>query len=116
MIRTVQLGQSNPVTVRNYLDADGNPAGGYAHGVGFCVSFQDGPRGKADGGALNPPNGAFVEDLLVAARQRLEFFQTSRFTHPANVDAIAAIDGAIGALHLRANERAVRGVLGRNVE
>jgi hypothetical protein len=108
------IGQSNPVRSRNYVDENGNPAGGYAHGIGLCVNFQDGPRGKTDGGELRPANGAFVEDLLVAAAERLRFFQSSRFAHPANQEAIDHINEAIRALHVRATDRAARGVLGRN--
>lgn len=112
-IKNYKLGQSNEVTARNHVDADGNPAGGYAHGIGFCVSFQDGPRGKR-GEVLNPPNGAFVEDLMVAARQRLAFFQQSQYAHEANAEAIRHLDYAIECLHKRALERQSRGVLGVN--
>lgn len=107
-------GQSNIVTARNHFDENGNPAGGYAHGVGFCVSWQDGPRAKQPDGTLAPANGAFVEDLLVAATQRLAFFQSSKFVHPANAEAIRLINTAIETLAERANERANRGVLGSN--
>lgn len=113
--QVVQTGQSNPVRSRNYVDENGNPAGGYAHGIGLCVNFQDGPRGKTDGGELKPANGAFVEDLLVAAAERLRFFQSSQFAHPANQEAINHINEAIRTLHVRATDRAARGVLGRNV-
>jgi hypothetical protein len=110
--RIVHSGQSNPVRTRDFVDADGNPAGGYAHGVGMCVSFQDGPRGLDENGCLKPANGAFVEDLLVAAASRLEFFQGSQFSCEANADALKHIHQAITALHTRAVGRAVRGVLG----
>jgi len=113
MKTTHQHGQSNPVTARNYEDENGNPAGGYAHGVGMTIAWQDGPRAKI-GGVLGPATGAFVEDALVAAKQRLQFFQDSKYAHPANAAAIVLIDQAIGALHERATERASRGVLGMN--
>jgi len=108
------IGQSNPVRARNYTDADGNPAGGYVHGPGLCVAFQDGPRGKDADGKLKPANGAFVEDLLVAALQRLEFFQQSRYVHEKNQEAINHIVDALRALDTRARERSARGVLGKN--
>lgn len=108
------IGQSNPVTARNYTDEAGNPAGGYAHGPGMCIAWQDGPRGKEPDGTLGDPNGAFVEDALVAAVQRLTFFQASKYAHEANADAIGHIIAAIEALHARANERANRGVLGQH--
>lgn len=108
----VQSGQSNPIRTRDVVDIEGNPAGGYAHGIGLCVSFQDGPRGRDETGALKPANGAFVEDLLVAAAGRLEFFQASRFACDANADALKGIYSALTALHARAQSREARGVLG----
>lgn len=109
-----QMGQSNEISSCNYTDGNGNPAGGYATGVGLCVAFQNGPRGKDASGALAPANGAFVEDLLVAAHQRLEFFQGSKFVHEDNAEAMRHIEAAIEALNRRAKERAKRGVLGQN--
>jgi len=105
-------GQSNIIRARNYTDNNGNPAGGYCSGVGLCVHFQDGPRGKKDDGSLMGPNGAFVEDLIVAAIQRLEFFQESKFKHPSNAEAIKHCRAAIQSLANRAKERSERGVLG----
>lgn len=110
----VTVAESNPIRTRNYTDADGNPAGGYAHGPGMCVSFQDGPRGRREDGTLAPANGAFVEDLLTAALQRLEFFQGSKYRHEANQEAIRHIVDALAALQNRATERRSRGVLGQN--
>lgn len=109
-----QLGQSNEIRCRNYEDADGNPSGGYAHGPGLCVAFQDGPRGKKHDGTLLPANGAFVEDLITAAYQRLAFFEGSKFKHEANHRAMLHLQSAIEALQERAKERAQRGVLGAN--
>ena len=112
-----KLGQSNEILARNYTDENGNPTGGYAHGPGLCIAWQDGPRGKATWQqtpteTLASANGAFVEDALVAARQRLAFFQESKFACEANAEAIRHIDYAIEALHARAKERASRGVHG----
>lgn len=110
-----QAGQSNKIRARNYTDQDGNPSGGYAQGPGMTVVFQDGPRGKI-GESLAPANGAFVEDLMVAAMQRLSFFQGSQYAHPANAEAIVHLDRAIAALNARAEERKARGVLGVNAK
>jgi hypothetical protein len=109
-----RMGQSNMVRSRNYTDADGNPAGGYAHGPGMCIAWQDGPRGTHPDGAMKPANGAFVEDALVAAYQRLESFQQSKYVHLANTQAMSLIAEAIAILHARAQERQARGVLGQN--
>ena len=108
------FGQSNPIRSRNYTDADGNPSSGYATGPGLSVIFQDGPRGKLPDGTLAPANAAFVEDLLVAAYQRLQFFQESKYKHDDNGKAMNLIAQAINALGNRAKERAARGVLGLN--
>lgn len=106
-----QYGSSNVIRVRNYTDDDGNPAGGYAHGPGMCIAWQDGPR-KLPDGTLDVANGAFVEDDLLAAMQRLEFFQDSKFKHEANARAIDHIRSALDALWERSSNRAERGVLG----
>lgn len=108
----VQSGQSNVLRCRNWVDSDGNPSSGYAHGIGFSVTFQDGPRGKDDNGVLHPANGAFVEDLLAAAMQRLAFFQNSKFACAENAEAIEHIHAAISALERRSSARRSRGVLG----
>lgn len=110
-----QIGQSNVIRYHNYTDADGNPAGGYAHGPGLCIAWQDGPRGRDESGNLLPANGAFVEDALVAAHQRLAFFERSKFAHPDNAEAMRLIYEAIQALNRRAKAREARGVLGQNV-
>lgn len=104
-------GKSNQLTCKNYMDGD-NPSGGYAHGPGLCISWQDGPRGKDENGNLEPASGAFVEDALVAAGQRLQCFQASKFAHPANARAIELINEAVGVLASRSSERQARGVLG----
>ena len=111
---TWNQGQSNVLRCRNYTDANGNPAGGYAHGVGITISWQDGPRGKNSSGELEPANGAFVEDALAAAFQRLAHFQNSKFKHERNAEAMEHIQNAINALNRRASERSSRGVLGSN--
>lgn len=107
-------GQSNPLLCRNFTDNNSNPAGGYAHGRGITIVWQDGPRGKLPCGELAANNGAFVEDALVAAWQRLKFFQSSQFAHDDNAEAMTHIQRALGALERRAKERAARGVLGSN--
>jgi len=114
MQKNEQLCQSNEVRCRNYTDDNGNPSGGYAHGVGMCISWQDGPRGKLPDGGLQPANGAFVEDALVAAHQRLDFFQRSQYAHPDNAEAMGHIYQALECLNRRAKERKARGVLGQN--
>lgn len=111
-----QAGQSNPITCHNYIDAaTGNPESGYAHGVGMSITWQHGPRGKNADGTLAAANGAFVEDAILAARQRLNHFQNTKFAHQDNADAIECLDRAIDCLRRRAKARAERGVLGLNI-
>jgi hypothetical protein len=81
----------------------------------MSIVWQDGPRGKDADGNLMPANGAFVEDAIAAAIQRLEFFQASKFKHEANQHAINKLHEALEALNSRAIKRAERGVLGANI-
>lgn len=96
----------------NATDNEGNPSGGNVRSQGVIIDWQDGPRGKGDGGQLAAPNGAFVEDIIFAAKQRLEFFQRSKFEHAANAKAIDALQEALDALVSRSSERAKSGKLG----
>jgi len=94
----------------NYLDEGGNPEGGVAFGQGFCISWQRGPLGR--GAGRKPANGAFVEDIIAAALNRLQFYQTSKFACHENAMAIAALEGALGYLDHRTREREAREVEG----
>lgn len=108
----------------NNVDADGNPTGGSVSmkvpvEAGYqanClqVLWQDGPRGTNANGELAEPNGAFVEDVMWVALQRLEFFQDSKYKSEANQVAIHHIAAAIESLNQRSKERAERGVLGKH--
>ena len=103
----------------NVINDDGNPTGG---GVSLVVvpfkpfidiRWQDGPRGQADG-TLAPPNGAFVEDVIWAALQRLEFFNEGKYRDRANSIAITKLEEALQALKNRQLERSHRGVEGKH--
>lgn len=108
----------------NGTDSNDNPTGG---SVGLIVRnvntdnlealrilWQNGPRGLEDG-TLTEPNGAFVEDVLWAALQRLEFFNSNRkFMCRANSLAITHIEQALQALKDRQLERSHRGVEGKH--
>ena len=43
-----------------HTDTDTDPAGGFVHGKGFRIDWQNGPLGR--GNERQEPNGAFVED------------------------------------------------------
>lgn len=119
----------NPlVEAFNKSDENGNPTGGEVRmeltrevnggaGTHNClhIYWQDGPRAKEDG-SLAPPNGAFVEDVIYAALQRLEYFQQSKFKSEYNEVAIDNLTAALTALNERSNDRHERGVLGKHEE
>lgn len=103
--------------VENFTDDQGNPAGGNVVGMGLNIRWQDGPRGSyptsGEGDApLAEPNGAFVEDVIQAAKQRLEYFQQSRFVCRENALAITKLEEALHWLEHRRQDRAARGVEG----
>jgi hypothetical protein len=97
----------------NQSDADGNPAGGYVSGVGIDIQWQDGPLGRG----LNrlEPNGAFVETVIAAAKQRIEYYQTAakgKFACRQNALAITKLEEALMWLNHRTAERESRAVEG----
>lgn len=114
----------NPKLVcQNMKDEDENPTGGFVSLIvekggephnALTVNWQDGPRGTDEAGVLKDPNGAFVEDVIAAAKQRLEFFQDSKYKHDANAEAIEHLDAALEALTKRSKERAEAGTLGKH--
>lgn len=117
----------NPnISALNATDLDGNPTGGSVglaigntEPLELSINWQDGPRGtgetNADGSpVLAPPNGAFVEDVLWAALQRLEFFNQSKYRDRANSIAITRIEQALQALKDRQLERSERNVEGKH--
>ena len=120
----------NPALVAtNRTDEDGNPSSGHVelyvtkHGdpdfPAISIDWQDGGRATGetnpDGSpVLAAPNGAFIEDVLWAALQRLEFFQDSKYRDRGNALAITHIEGAIQALKDRQLERSHRNVEGRH--
>ncbi len=93
-----------------WSDPDGNFAGGVSTGRGFTISWQNGPLGK--GVDRREPNGAFVEDIIDAARDRLEFYQKSKFCCADNEQAIAHLQRALAILDRRTKDREERGVEG----
>lgn len=78
----------------------------------MCISWQDGPRGNDDKGELIDSNGAFVEDALVAAWQRLDYFQHSKYACRENALALTKIEEAMHWLSHRTRLREQRGVEG----
>lgn len=115
---------NSKLVAKNKVDEDGNPTGGEVRleiegHPELLVKWQDGPRGtgmeNADGSPiLKPANGAFVEDVLWAALQRLEFFNAGKYRDRANSMAITHIEQALQALKDRQLERSYRKVEGKH--
>ena len=101
------------IHVKNDVDKDGNPTGGVVVGTGFTISWQDGPLGRGED--RKEPNGAFVEDVIGAAMQRLRFYQAAtygRYACEENEVAIKHLETALFVLGIRTGRREARGVEG----
>jgi len=93
-------------------DQHGNPTGGATlleagdqeGRSGLVIHWQNGIVGE--GGQT----GAFVEDVLEAARQRLQFFNGTRFRCRENSIAITKIEEALQWLDWRTRARLAEGV------
>ena len=93
-------------TAQHHQDADGNPAGGYAYAKGISIVWQQGPlEGREQ-------NGAFVETLLGICRDRIHYFQSTKFACAENEATMEAIDQAIAHMKARTADRQHRGVEG----
>jgi hypothetical protein len=120
----------NPrIEALNSFDSDGNPTGGNVYlkvtkngdteHPAMVINWQDGPRGtdmqNADGTpVLADPNGAFVEDVIWAAIQRLEFFNESKYRCRENSLAITKLEEALFILKDRQLSRSERNVEGKH--
>ncbi len=97
----------------NFVDSNGNPAGGYVDGTGLSIQWQDGPLGR--GADRQLPNGAFVETVIAAALQRIQFYQTAsngKFVCEENQDAIEYLKEGLQRLNDRTRSREQRQVEG----
>ena len=99
-----------PFTAVNDRDENDNPAGGFAGGVGFSIEWQNGPL-SVDG-VRKEPNGAFVETIIAAAKQRIEEYQSTRFACDENERAIMYLGLALNELNARTQRRISAGVEG----
>lgn len=91
-------------------DENGNPAGGTTTGVGIDIRWQKGPLGRGEG--RQEPNGAFVEGVIDAARNRLDYYQQSQFNSVYNERAIVHLDLALAACEQRTADREAQGIEG----
>ncbi len=100
----------NGIKSEHWNDENENPAGGSTFGNGFAISWQNGPLGR--GKTRKKPNGAFVEDVIEAALDRLRYYQKGRFACHHNEFAIYHLEWALTELMTRTAERKIRGVEG----
>lgn len=96
--------------ISNWTDPNENPTGGYVKGIGLSIQWQDGPLGR-DGERI-APNGAFIETVISACVQRLEYFQNSKFKCRENALAITKLEEALHWLNWRTQGRELRKVEG----
>lgn len=96
--------------MEHWSDEKSRPAGGVSSGRGFCISWQNGPLGR--GSERKEPNGAFVEDVLDAVIERIEFYQRSEFNCAENALALAHLRDAATHLDNRTKAREARAVEG----
>ena len=93
-----------------WSDDQGRPAGGVSCGKGFAISWQNGPLGRGE--ERKEPNGAFVETIIAAAADRIEFYQRSEFACAENEKALEFLNEALGILNVRTQGRESRKVEG----
>lgn len=94
----------------NISTDDGKPAGGYVRGTGLEIEWQNGPLGRGDDRLA--PSGAFVETVIAAAKQRIEYYQASQFACRENALAITKLDEALHWLNSRTSRRESSGTEG----
>jgi len=99
---------------QHFNDENGNPAGGATTGTGIMISWQNGPLGRD--GERKEPNGAFVEGVIQAALDRLEYYQASKFKCRENALAITKLEEALHWCQHRTAKREERAVEGTHRE
>ena len=92
------------------LDRDKNPAGGSSRGIGYTVTWQNGALGRGED--RKPQNGAFVEDIILVAIARVEFYQRTKFACPQNDETLKHLKAAFASMQKRTAEREERSVEG----
>lgn len=104
------MNQIDKCTVENENDPDGNPYGGFVRGKGINIDWQQGPLGRGED--RKEPNGAFVETVISAALQRIEYYQSTQFKCRENAIAITKLEEALHWLEARTRNREKRQVEG----
>ncbi len=96
----------------HFNDPQGNPAGGVTEATGIQIKWQNGPLGRREDGTRIAPNGAFVEGVIAAAVDRLEYYQRSKFSCNDNNEAIKHLNIALEWLEARTAKREAQKVEG----
>jgi len=94
----------------NSVDEHGRPYGGFVRGKGLSIEWQKGPLGRDED--RQEPNGTFVETVIAAAVQRIEFYNEGQFRCRENSLAITHLEEALHWLQARTNRRETAGVEG----
>ena len=94
----------------HWSDTNDKPAGGVSSGTGFTISWQNGPLNR--GPDRKDPNGAFVETVLAAVADRIQFYNSAGYQCDENDQALHCIAEALKALNSRTSRRETAGVEG----
>lgn len=100
------------IKAENFLDENGKPAGGTVDGTGIAIRWQNGPLGRVGSEERQEPNGAFVEDVIGAALQRIQWYQGNGFACRENALAITKLEEALMWLDARTRRRVEQKVEG----
>ena len=98
----------------HWNDENGMPTGGTTFGKGFAIGWQAGPLGR--GTERQEPNGAFVEDIIAAAADRIAYYQGGKFACEENAAAWLHLQTALELLEERTRRREARQVEGTHQE
>lgn len=93
-------------------DARGKPAGGTSRATGIEIEWQNGPLVDPETGERREPNGAFVENVILIAIDRLRYYQSTEFVCRENALALTKLEEALHWLQTRTADREARGVEG----
>lgn len=97
---------------RHNVTDDGTPAGGVTTGVGIHIAWQNGPLREQGSDEPAEPNGAFVEGVIEAALDRMEFYQSTRFACHENDEIAGNLRAALVWCKARTANRLAQGVEG----
>lgn len=83
-------------------------------GKGLYIDWQNGALGRGD--ERIEPSGAFVETVISAVIQRIEYYQDTRFKCKTNAMVLDKLNEALMWLNKRTQDREARQVEGTHTE